>query len=246
MSVSRRQALLFGAALPPAALLADLAGAQTAPQALPQNLPTGPTGQAKDPLVAGCLLIGGRKQIENCTWAMKKLQSDDVKAFARAEIDEHEGVKRKLKELGFDYPVAPVAAAASIATTDAAAGDVQPAGGAVTDRGGDTLPAAWVVNVGRSALPLEAACLIALDHEISENCIRNYRKEMDQYAGTKFDKRFVGHQLDEHLSLLDKVQAFRRHTTAAVQPVLEEGQKTIEKHIEACKALMDRLEGMKD
>ena len=203
--MTRRDALI---ALPSAALLQGIASAQPAAQ---------PLAMPKDPLLAPCLLIGGRKQIENSSYALKKLQSDDAKAFARAEIAEHEAIKKNLKELGYDYPVTALPGS-------------QPG-----------QPPAWVVTAGSAKLPLEAAGMVAVDHEVADQCIANYRREMEPLTGRDFDKRFIGNQLDEHLTLLDKVQTFRRHASPKMEAVLADGQKTIETHIATLKNLMAAL-----
>lgn len=207
MSLTRRNAL---AALPAAAFLPAFAGAQ--PTAQPATAPP------KDPLLAPCLLICGRKQIENCSYALKKLQSDEAKAFARAEIDEHETIKKKLKELGYDYPVTA-------------------ASGTQTNQ-----PAAWSVTAGTARLPMEAAGLIAVDHEVADQCIANARMEMDKLSGRELDKHFIGCQLGEHYALLDKVQTFRRHASPKMEAVLADGQKVIETHIATLKKIMTNLD----
>lgn len=209
MNASRRDLLL---AAPAVALVPGLVYGQP-PAAQP-----GAAAPPKDPLLAPCLLIGGRKQIENCSFALKKLQNDDCKAFARAEIEEHQTIAKNLKGLGFDYPVTAAPGA--------------PAGG----------PVMWVVTAGPAKLPVEAASMVAVDHEVAEQCIANYRKEMDQYSGREFDKRFVGNQLDVHMELLDKVQVFQRHASPKMREVLAEGQKVIEGHIATCKKLMAALD----
>jgi len=84
--------------------------------------------------------------------------------------------------------------------------------------------------------------MIALDHEVADQCITNYRAEMGKLTGRDFDKRFVGNQLDEHLMLLDKVQTFRRHSSPKMEAVLADGQKIIETHIATLKQLMTTLE----
>jgi len=211
MTVSRREILL---AVPASALLAKVASGQT-PNVQPGAQPIAPT---QDPLFAPCLLIGGRKQIENCSFALTKLQSDDAKAFAKAEIEEHQTMKKNLKALGFDYPVAP-------------------APGARPGR-----PAQWAVTSGPTPLSTDAAMMVALDHEVAEQCIANYRAELGKLEGREFDKRFVGNQLDVHMELLDKVQTFRKHASAKAEPVLAAGQKVIETHIATLKKMMATLD----
>jgi hypothetical protein len=239
MSVSRRSILLAGATLPLSALLTH---GQT-PGATGQT--PGTTGQAppppppgEDPLLAACVLIGGRKQIENCSYIKAKLTSDDAKKFAQAEIDEHEKNKADLKKLGYEYPVMPVSARPN---------DPKPAEPAKPEerKDGDP-PKPVIVTAGKSVLPPEAIALVAVDHEVADQCILNYRKEMDKLSGLKLDKRFVGHQLDEHMALKDKVETFRRHASRDMKPVLDEGLKVIDTHIATLKALMEKLDGARD
>jgi len=239
MSVSRRSILLAGATLPLSALLAH---AQTTdstgqtPGATGQATTPGqaPPPPAEDPLLAACVLIGGRKQIENCSYIKGKLTSDDAKKFAQAEIDEHEQIKAQLKKLGYEYPVMPVPARPN---------DPRPTDPPRPEerKDGDA-PKPVVVASGRTPLPQEAVVLVAVDHEVGDQCILNYRKEMDQLQGVKLDKRFVGHQLDEHLALKDKVETFRRHASTDMKPVLDDGLKVINTHITTLKDLMDRLD----
>jgi hypothetical protein len=225
---TRRTALLAGAAAPLAALLArgQTTGAAPAP----------PAGE--DPLLAACLLIGGRKQIENCTYVKGKLTTDDAKKFAQAEIDEHEKVKADLKKVGYEYPVLPV---------PVRPGEPKPTDPPrPTERKEGDPPKPVMVASGKLVPAGEALALIAIDHEVADQCILNYRKEMDKLTGLKLDKRFVGHQLDEHIALKDKVETFRRHASGDMKPVLDDGLKVIERHIATCKDLMERLDATKE
>lgn len=230
MSVSRRSLLLAGAALP---LSAWLVHGQT-----PGDTGQAPAAPGEDPLLAACLLIGGRKQIENCSYIKAKLTTDAAKKFAQAEIDEHEKVKADLKKLGYEYPVMPVPARPT---------DPRPSEPAKPEerKDGDP-PKAVMVTAGRTPLPPEAIALVAIDHAVADQCILNYRKEMDKLNGLKLDKRFVGHQLDEHLALKDKAETYRRHASKYLKPTLDEGLKVIETHIATLKDLMEMLDSAKD
>lgn len=228
---TRRTALLAGAAVPLTALFAR---GQT------PGTGTGPAQSAgEDPLLAACLLVGGRKQIENCTFAKAKLTNDDARKFAQAEIDEHEHIKAELKKLGYEYPVLPAVGRPT---------DTRPTEPAKPEERKDGDPPKPVaVNVGGGRpLPMEAAALVVVDHEVADQCILNYRKEMDKLSGLKLDKRFVGHQLDEHLALKDKAETFRRHASKDMKPVLDDGLKIIGSHIATLKGLMTKLDGMQE
>jgi len=259
--------LLAGAALPATALLAGTSSAQEQ-QPLQQPLGTEQQqGDVKDPLLAACLLIAARKQTEICTFALKRLQSDEAKAFARSELDEQDTTKAELRQIGFTYPV--TAARGQVAqgasqpgtpgaypnpTANGATGQpagattgttngVQPAGGQTGAISTTDHPAAWAVAVGAGPMPREAACLIALEHEICENCIRSAKKGMEQLTGAKLDRRFINAQLDAHMAARDKLQAFRRHCTSQMEPILADREKAVEKHIAMLTGILDKLDG---
>ena len=214
MTVSRRDALWLGSSLSASAFLLTSARGQApgSPAGLPPRMD-------KDPLLAACLLIGGREQIENCSFALTKLTNGDAKAFAQAEINEHQTIKADLQKLGFMYPVTPLG---------------QPGG--ASGAGG------WAVAIGKAPLSPDAAAQVAVDHEVADQCIANYRKEMDPLSGAKLDKRFVGNQLDMHFMLRDQAQTFRRNATPGMATVLDNGLTVIEAHIATLKSLMEKLE----
>jgi len=234
MSVSRREALFAGATLPVSAVLWKTAYSQT-PAAQPagtQPATKQPTG--RDPLVAVCMLVGGRRQIEVCKWAMEKLSNADCKAFAKAEVDEHEHIKSKMKEFGLEYPTIPQTTQAA---TNTQAGGVQQVSAI------QPIPA---IAVGRIMFPPPASDFVQIDHEICEQCIANYKKDMEKKQGAKFDKCFASDQLHAHHGLLDKVQVFKKHASGDMLAVLSEGQQVIEKHIATLEQIVQKLDDAKD
>src|SRR5437868_7096168 len=111
MTVSRRDVLIAGAALPVAGLWTAAARGQGRVVG-----PTGdvPAGLAEDPILAAELLIAGRKQIANSQFALQRTQNPDVRAFADAEVAEHRAIQSRLSDRGYQYPtVTPVPAAVS-------------------------------------------------------------------------------------------------------------------------------------
>ncbi len=248
--LSRRQALVAGAGAVTAAGLTRVATAQpplpagaVPPGALPAGAAPGGTAGGEDPMLAGCLLVTGRKQIEVCRFALEKIQNDDVKAFAKAEIDEHEDMKRKLTALGFQPP--PMSGGAAPSGT----GAVTPAGGTRVQVGrvdvaGGT-PAASA-GAGAMMVPPGAAQMLAVDAEVKEQCITTARSELGKLEGVKFDKAFVGSQLYAHYDLFDHGVVFRKHSSPALGAILDDAKKVIETHIATCKSLMEKLESAKN
>ena len=220
MSMTRRNALVAGAAALPAAALA----AQP-PAGGRDGQPS--QGMGADPFLAVCVLGGGKRQIEVCRFAQPKLKTEDVKAFCQAEIDEHEGLKADLAKLGYQPP----------APATAPANGVQPAGGR-----GDTGAA---VSVGKHTFTPAVSTVVMIDTEVVETCIANTKQALSKCEAkgqTKFEKAFIGDQLHEHMGLLDKVTTFQRHASQEMQPALKKAEATIRQHIATCEQLMEKLE----
>ena len=218
--MSRRKVLAAGAGIIPATGLFAAVAAQEAARAV----------MSEDPLLAAMLLIGGRRQIAVSKVAEEGASNRDVKAFARAEIEEHETVAARLRERGYLFPTVAGAGAGA---------------GAGAEGPGGAAPAARALTVGRAPVPPGAAPGLLVQVEVGEQCIANMRAELSKHQGLKFDKCYVGDQLHEHFGLLDKAQVFRRHASAELAPVLDEARPIIERHIATLRGLMEKLDAMK-
>ena len=269
-TISRRDVLSAGVGAVPLLGLAAVASAQTPPPAAPtRGTADGAAGRmaaegTSDAPLAACMLIKGKKQIEVCRFALTKIQDADVKAFAQAEIDEHETLKKKLQTLGYDAPTpagaggaAPRGAGtppgAAPTTTNPTTGSPPPATGRNDGTPAAGAPAATgarmaggtVVMVGKATLDPGTSMVIDIDREVGEQCAATCKSELSKLDGVKFDKAFVGGQLHAHYDLFDHDVVFRKHATAAMAPALDEARAIIEKHIATCKQLMEKLEGQK-
>jgi hypothetical protein len=234
MSLSRREILALGAVAAPAGLL--LAQPPTVsppprPGIPPAGTPPTRVPSGRDPLLAACLLIGGRVQTEVCQWAQTRLTSEDVKAFCKAEIDHQETAKARLKEFGFDYPTRSTGVALASGTADT---------GGVVQAGG--LPRVEMVSIGRIALPGAASEMVHIEHEVAEQCLKTFKEMMGKKSGVKFDKAFVGCQLSAHIGMKDKLEVFQRHASESMKPVLAECLTHINRDIETLETLMARMD----
>jgi len=223
--ISRRDVMAVGAGMLPLVGLAGYAMAQTRNEGGRGN--ERDRGSWHDAAMSACLLIKGRRQIEVCRMAMDKLQHDDCKKFAQAEIDEHEHIRKKLDEMGYQFP-----------TTGNRSGVVAASG---TDGGNERQMT--TITVGRATLPADVSQVIGMDLQILEQCLTSARSEMGKLQGMKFDKCFIGDQLHAHYGLFDHAVVFRKNSTHDLAAVLDEGRPIIEKHISMCKSIMDKLEG---
>ena len=269
MSVSRRDLLIAGAALPVTGLWLSNAFGQDRPPAVTGGTPA---GLAEDPLLAAELLICGRKQIASGQVALRQTQNGDVRAFAEAEVAEHQTLQLRLSDRGYQYPgaTAAPAAAAGGAPVNAVPGipgnppteptanrpavpppGTRPAKNAepppVRDVTSPPLPASRnattpIINVGRAQLPVESSRLILIDTQVGEQCVATFAQEVGSLTGLAFDKAYVSCQLFEHYGLLDRATVFRRHASPTLLPVLDEALPVIQRHIGTLKALIGKLE----
>jgi predicted outer membrane protein len=270
MNVSRRELLIAGAVALPATGFWAVAGAQERVPAAGPVPPAGPPA-TDDPLLAAQLLIIGRKQIANCQFAQQHTQSADVRAFAEAEIREHQTIRARLLERGFQYPAAapaaavparagaprlgvPPAPASTVTTPDSATNrPIIPPPGSVASENGErvaTVPAApptsrpvgRMLSVGAAVLPPGASDMIQVEMEVADQSTGDFQREAGALPGLRFDKAFVGNQLYEHYNLFDRAVVFRRHASPAVAAVLDEARPVIERHIATLKQFIDRLD----
>lgn len=102
-----------------------------------------------------------------------------------------------------------------------------------------------MVMVGKTPLPAGVSMLIDIDREVGEQCAATAKSELGKLEGVKFDKAFVGNQLHAHYDLLDHNVVFRKHSSPAMAPALDEARAVIEKHIATCKQLMEKLDASK-
>ena len=239
MDISRRMALMAGVfGLPLTAALQGLAlgqpgGGQPAAQPTqpgrrpepPRGLTDAPT--ALDAPLAACLLIDGRKQIGKCELVRKRLETEEARAFAQAEIEEHEHIGKALAQLGFMYP---------------SAGESRPAATTGNQRAGETL---GQVTVGKGTLPAGAGQIIMTEHDVANQCLATFKAIAERKEGLKLDKAFIGDQLHAHYGLWDKAQVFRKHGTAELRPVLDDGLTIIQKHIATLEGIMEKFDQAK-
>ncbi len=230
MTVSRRDALVAGAAALPVVALAAVASAQV-PATRTQPGIAGARGaagsaQGEDPLLGAMMLFKGRRQIETSKYALSRTENQEVKAFLNSEIQEHETLKGELQtKFGLAYPT--------------------PAGSGAAPAGSGTTPAGGMnptVAVGAVQVNGAAGSILTVKGEVIDQCIANYKKNMAKYTGVKLDKAIIGDQLHEHQGLLDDVLVFQRHSSAAMLPALKTAQSIIEQHIATCEQLMEKLD----
>ena len=268
MNLSRREMLLTGAAVPVAGLWATAAFGQDSPSGITGNIPA---GLSEDPILAAKMLLEGRKQIANSQIAVQRAENGDVRAFATAEVTEHQTIQSRLAGRGMTFPTvtplpAPVAGGHPVDAIAGVPGNPPPAPVAnrpVVPQPGtrpaqnavpplEPAPAPTppanpragtpILNVGRVTLPTGESRIILIEMQVNDLEIATFQREVAALTGVAFDRAYLGSQLFAHYGLFDRVTVFLKHGTPAIQPVLNEALPIIERHIATLKTLMARLD----
>lgn len=211
MNLSRREALGLGAAaLPISALLfSSPAGAQ-------QPLTEAGLLTLRDPLLAACLLMAGRRQMGKCRVAANHVSLDSSRDFAAIEIDEHQTISAELLELGHSYP----------------------------ERRDVVGPPQ--LAIGRAAVPVVASEMLRVAHQVDDAAIDNFQEVVLQLEGIEVDRFFIADQLFAHYQLLAEVETFRRLCSDTMFPLLDATLRTVRRHITSVSGLSTRLDRVAD
>lgn len=85
--------------------------------------------------------------------------------------------------------------------------------------------------------------LMQIKQEISQKCVASAQRELESKQGGEFDKCFIGMQIGAHMHMADALAVLSNHVSDDLQQILEEGEKSTQRHLEHAKALAKKLEG---
>ena len=220
MTVSRREMLIAGAALPVAGLWINTARGQNPRMSTDRNVAA---GMSQDPPLAAKLLIFGRTQITNSQIAVRQAETGDVRVFARDEVAEQQSVATWLTERGFEYPTvtplpAPIGGAPPVDAIPGVPGNppseptanrpivpqpgTRPAKNATPPVESAVTPppiaspraGSPVVNVGRMTLPASESRMLTIEMELGDVHIATFQREIAPLTGLAFDKAYIENQ----------------------------------------------------
>ena len=210
--ISRRTMLVAGAAAAVPVLCSIPAFAQM------DDTGGGGGGKAKghDAHFATWMAIDGYKQIQVSKPAQEKAKDDAVKAFAKAEIEEHETLKKRLMEKGLKPIVQP--------------GQTGGGGGSGGGTGGG----------GANGMGT-AADILMHKNEIAVQCVESTNAEGEKKEGMMFDDFYVNQQLVAHMELKDTVTVAMKHASGDMKPILTEAMGIIETHLASLKQMKQKM-----
>jgi predicted outer membrane protein len=193
-----------------------------------------------DAVLAAWLLADNENEVALARLAQERSKNEEVKAFAKQMIDDHQKIITKLQGMaaaarpmaGGDRPKgAPVDAPGDRPTGDKP-GD-KPADKA--DRPAD---ASGVREPGMGG-PFN---VVQLKNELAQKCLATARRELEQKSGAEFDKCFMGMQIGAHMAAVDTIEVFRNHATGDLKQALSECLPTVKSHLEHAKTIGKKLE----
>jgi putative membrane protein len=88
--------------------------------------------------------------------------------------------------------------------------------------------------------------LIALKHQLGDQCRQSASRELERKEGAEFDMCYMGMQIGMHMQMLDTLKVMSRHASQELDQLIEEGEKTTESHLEHAKRIMASLDGHRD
>lgn len=242
MTVSRREALIMGAAVPVSGLVLAPARGQASQQV------SGGQGYGEDPILACCLLIDACKQIDFCQWTVDKAKNNDVKEFARSEVEHQQKLVADLQRLGYEYPTTPQFGnkphqEGQFPQADKPAIATQAVTGFPQIGGTRSQGRTTAIAVGKLILPPGLSEMVVLAHDVAAQCLTNAKAILQKKGPEgKFDQSFIGLQLCEHYSSQAKCHVFDRHATNRLQKILQQERPIIERHIKKLEELMRKLD----
>lgn len=83
---------------------------------------------------------------------------------------------------------------------------------------------------------------IQIKQEIADKCLASAKHELDEKQADKFDKCYIGGQVMAHMAMVDAMEVLKNHASGELSPVLEDGLKTAQAHLEDAKRIAKSLE----
>ncbi|HVW36901.1 MAG TPA: DUF4142 domain-containing protein [Pirellulales bacterium] len=88
--------------------------------------------------------------------------------------------------------------------------------------------------------------LVALKHQLGEQCRQSASRELQQKSGAEFDKCYIGMQIGMHMQMLDTLKVFSRYASPELDQLIEKGEQTTQSHLDHAKKIIAALEGHSD
>jgi predicted outer membrane protein len=209
--------------LQPGQLQSGQAQAKPLNQSQPQTITTaqpstqvrqGNATPTKDQVLASCLAIGNKEQVEIAKFAIEKTKNSPVKEFATMLHEEHQACVEKLAKF------APQSAQTSLSD--------------------GSKPTNTSITTSSTQNPQNFDA-VALHQELAQQCLKDTKEMLSEKEASKFDQCFIGMQLARHAAMKTQLTVFQRHATGELKDIITQGLETTKKHMKTAENLMEQL-----
>jgi predicted outer membrane protein len=179
------------------------------------------------------LKVDNQNEIALAEIAEEKASDSDVKKFARQMVDEHTEFLQKL-----DRTIGSTQTGQQQRQT----GQQQPG----QQRRQTAQPTRQNGQFAQGRSQQQGLDLVALKHQLGEQCRQSASRELQRKSGAEFDKCYMGMQLGMHMQMLDTLKVFSRYASPELDQLIENGEETTESHLDHAKKIIASLEGQSD
>jgi len=176
------------------------------------------------------LEVDNQNEIALAEIAEERASDSDVKKFARQMVDEHTEFLQKLNR--------------TIGNSQIGQPQQQPGQQQIGQQRRQQPQQAGQFAQGRSQQ--QGLDLVALKHQLGEQCRQSASRELQQKSGAEFDKCYIGMQLGMHMQMLDTLKVFSRYASPELDQLIEKGEETTQSHLDHAKKIIASLEGQSD
>lgn len=196
------------------------------------------TSSLTDRQIVEWLEVDNQNEIALAEIAEERASDNDVKKFARQMVDEHTDFLQKLnRTIGNTRIGQP-----QQQTGQQQFGQQQI--GRQRRQTAQQPQQAGQFAQGRSQQ--QGLDLVALKHQLGEQCRQSASRELEQKSGAEFDKCYIGMQIAMHMQMLDTLKVFSRYASPELDQLIEKGEETTQSHLDHAKKLIASLEGHSD
>ena len=194
--------------------------------------------------IVAWLDVDNQNEIAMAEIAEQKASSDDVKKFARQMAEEHADFRQKLDRTigGARNGRQPRQTGQSSPGRQQQQGQFaqgRPQQQGQFTQGRQQQPGQFA----QGGMRQQGLDLVALKHQLGEQCRQSAARELQQKSGSEFDKCYIGMQIAAHMQMLDTLKVMSRYASPELDQVIEQGEQTTEQHLEHAKKLIASLEG---
>lgn len=207
------------------------------------------TSSRGDAQLAACLIIENNNEAALGQFATQKAKNPEVKDFAQRMVNDHEQFASQLQKF---------ASAGGIEIKKPAgvgAGDNRSqrserrsserdadANQSTTQRGEETAQSTKRTSQASATEQGQGLDFVAIKQEIADRCLASIKQALEEKQPEKFDKCYVGGQVMAHMAMVDALEVLKNHASSELSPVLEDGLKTAQAHLDEAKRLEKTLE----